>query len=545
MTTNNTDTDTDTLASEIASDAPTMVEIAPGASIPANYTTPDGITISYAERWSRRISGSNLVAGSIAEGKGLFAEWRGNRPMTRAACGRALARAELPRDWMPPAPSAQTQLREAISDVLGARYVIRSAKRPKMPPSGVRAPEDAWRARYAIVRDRQDDGEQLAPGDAWGRVFLVCTLWIPSIPDPDPDAVANPDGTPAMIDGAPSVTWHVQPNAEERALDHAVREALALRREEIAGRIETTWRERMDAAVVPTKMVSRWLANVLRWNLGGAGLGKGYYVPAECRMLAAALCASLRDGTVPPDVQDDASAPGIPARDVSALADSPWGTPDAWLTIGVASDAELSRGLARTYQYEIEKLAITLGNLRAMARKSDKIEISVKCAMGWQKRFESKIVEMRRHEAIMGPEIFTECANLIADQVILLDGILEAHERGDYDQVPADGAVASQDGAGEAIADAPGDDSVGDDSFAGAMRAANAGALQSYPSADDAPGEWARSEIERADADTFGVDAIPEPVKPSADDPSFRDHWETSDGGTHEHGAVLDVRYGV
>lgn len=247
-----------------------------------------------------------VVAGASAEGHGVLCGWWGRGSLSLADVRAILAEADLPADWAPAARSAVAHAGASLSHP-GAGLVVRRAESARR-----RDGRRDYAARWVVVGGLDAAGD---PGELAGRVRLVAEI----------------------RDGSDELHISTSDDAGARAL---------------AARVAAGYRARRDAEALDASDVSDWLAGVLQRRLGGARLGKCWYVPAPSRQAAARLV-------------------GI----VSAR----WGS-DWMPCLPVATSEELAQGLVRGFAEEVEAVGAALDRERQDAGERGAEEISTRVA---------------------------------------------------------------------------------------------------------------------------------------------------------------------
>lgn len=237
-----------------------------------------------------------LVAGSVAEGNGILVGWRGDSQMTRGALLEALDRLGH-KDWAPKPKDARAQAGRAVGTLTG--YHIKAERKAQVIRRGMAArPSGEHRWFVGQVNTMS------TPGENYGTTVLVMTL--------------SPSGE---LTGAGD--------------------------QELAAKVIADYKQRCADELYTSADLTSWLAETLKERCGAVNYAVGWYIPANHRGDAIALCNAV-------------SATG-------------WG--NNWLgskerpALPIATCDELRDGLVRGLKDEVAELIGKLETERAKARQ--------------------------------------------------------------------------------------------------------------------------------------------------------------------------------
>lgn len=305
----------------------------------------------------------NVVAGASAEGHGILTDWYGRGDMTRERLLDIQTIAGIPREWLPAVKDAAVQLSRACVHVAGTTYESKKVrKRPFNAEQETYQEWQAthpWTARYALVR--RSLGHEVHTGTAYGDVVLVATLQ-------------------EHADSAPVLTFDTGEGYE------VVREAVA-----------TAFEHRIGQVVYTASDVTRWLGDLLRRRLGAVRYGRTWYVPRNTRTIAEGLTDALRE--------------------------SGWGHSWLYPALPIATSEQLSLGLALGLQEEVAGVMADLQNARNAAHAAGRVDIGERAVESFQGKFQAIEKRIRQYEATLGPDHTRTSLDVVADALIVLDGI--------------------------------------------------------------------------------------------------------------------------
>ena len=320
-----------------------------------------------------QLSFGNTVAGAIADSAvGVLTDWYGRGDLTRERLLNIVTLAGVPREWLPAVKDAAVQLSRACVHVAGVAYESKVVRKPVMRADLSDDERTEFRRANSWTCRRalvpRRTGDVKA-GDAYGRVALVVTMWEDE-------------------SEAPRLTFDT-PEGNE-ALESAVLSQYEAR---IAS-------ERYVAADV-----TKWLGELLRRRLGAVRYGRAWFVPRANRGTAESLCEALRE--------------------------SGWGHSWLYPALPITTSAQLSKGIAIGLQEEIAALCADLGAARTLAREAGRADIGPRAHGNYVVRFGEVSSRIGAYRDQLGPELYTECTNVLIDATMALDEIAATFDAND------------------------------------------------------------------------------------------------------------------
>lgn len=194
---------------------------------------------------SPRLSGDNMVAGSVAAGHGALVGWLGNGELNRGVIIAALDRANCPTEWAPKPKSYRAHAGKAVQNLNNHGYIARADRKAQLDESGKRQTAKKGQHRWIVGRANVNGDLD----ENFGQVIAIVELH--------------------------GETLHTRGS-------HSVCEAVTVE-----------YRRTLESEVLTAGEVTQWLKSVMRGRFGAIQMGGIYYVPAQHVEMANRLCVEM------------------------------------------------------------------------------------------------------------------------------------------------------------------------------------------------------------------------------------------------------------
>lgn len=329
-----------------------------------------------------------VIGGAGADGHGVMCGFGGDGPLTREVFVDLLRRSGIDESWFPATKDAKVQLTRAMRTVGGSRGL--SAEQEKKKGRQV-VEEREPSSRWMLVSGGGTASESRRPGDAWGEIALVATLY----------------------DDERGQSLEFEPVESPLAL--AVKEEF----DRLTG-----------AQLYQAADITGWLNHIHRDLLSGVRIGWGWYVPREHRVLAEQIAETFWN-------------------------EEHYGQNWTYPPLPVATSAQLQKGIAFGLAAEVdEQLALLEGQRRKLRTakagydKSGKlvelsklgeyaslhyayddqgefVDIGARAAESFAIRFARVGRRVDAYADTLGDELVSYCKQRIHDAMTEIDSILE------------------------------------------------------------------------------------------------------------------------